>query len=142
MDKEILYQFVSMDLVQFATFEDNYIENEADIEISNRFQFAYNFKENIMSCTASVIYLKEKEILLKADLVSYFVIEENSAKSLKDAEDLIAPAGLLAQFASLTYGSLRGVIFVKTIGSPLNRIVLPPNNLKTVFQSSQRFEYF
>ena len=36
MEKEILYQFMSMELVQFATFEDNYVENEEDIKIANK----------------------------------------------------------------------------------------------------------
>ena len=48
MEKEILYQFISMELVQFATFEDCYVENDEDIEITNKFQFSYNFDENVM----------------------------------------------------------------------------------------------
>ncbi|MBR4405494.1 MAG: hypothetical protein IKT30_03870 [Bacteroidaceae bacterium] len=140
MEKEILYQFISMELVQFATFEDCYVENDEDIEIANKFQFLYNFDENVMCCTASVTMSKENRIFLKADLASYFGIEPGSAENLKENEDFIAPAELLAQFASLTYGSIRGVIFAKTMGTALNNIVLPPNDVRNLFYTSQRFK--
>ena len=140
MEKEILYQFISMELVQFATFEDCYVEIDEDIEIANKFQFLYNFDENVMCCTASVTMSKENRIFLKADLASYFGIEPGSAENLKENEDFIAPAELLAQFASLTYGSIRGVIFAKTMGTALNNIVLPPNDVRNLFYTSQRFK--
>lgn len=140
MEKEIFYQFISMELVQFATFEDCYVENDEDIEIANKFQFLYNFDENVMCCTASVTMSKENRIFLKADLASYFGIEPGSAENLKENEDFIAPAELLAQFASLTYGSIRGVIFAKTMGTALNNIVLPPNDVRNLFYTSQRFK--
>ena len=129
-----------MELVQFATFEDCYVENDEDIEIANKFQFLYNFDENVMCCTASVTMSKENRIFLKADLASYFGIEPDSAENLKENEDFIAPAELLAQFASLTYGSIRGVIFAKTMGTALNNIVLPPNDVRNLFYTSQRFK--
>lgn len=140
MEKEILYQFISMTLVQFATFEDCYVEDDEDIEITNKFQFSYNFDENVMCCTSSVSMSKESRIFLKADLASYFGIEPSSAESLKESEDFIAPSELLAQFASLTYGSIRGVIFAKTMGTALNNIILPPNDVRKLFQTSQRFK--
>ena len=140
MEKEILYQFISMELVQFATFEDCYVENDEDIEITNKFQFSYNFVENVMCCTSSVSLSKESRNFLKADLASYFGIEPSSAESLKESEDFIAPPELLAQFASLTYGSIRGVIFAKTMSTALNNIILPPNDVRNLFQTSQRFK--
>lgn len=142
MEKEILYQFTGMELIQFATFDENYTNKDEEIEISNKFQFVYNFEENVMCCISSVSMFKENSILLKADLATYFTIEANSAESMKDSGDFIAPTILLTQFASLAYGSIRGVIFAKTIGSPLNKIVLPPNDIRTIFQTPQRFKKF
>lgn len=139
MDKEILYRFIRMELVQFATFDDDTTACDTDIEVSSKFLFAYNFDNDAMCCTASVTLTSANEPLVKVELSSYFDIEPDSAKSLKVSGDFIAPAELLAQFASLTYGAVRGVIFAKTIGSPLNRIILPPNNISAIFQTSQRF---
>lgn len=50
-----------------------------------------------------------------------------------DNVDFIAPAELLARFASLTYGAIRGVIFAKTMGTALNNIILPLNNSLLIF---------
>ncbi|MEE1087446.1 MAG: hypothetical protein UIC63_00610 [Bacteroidaceae bacterium] len=131
-----------MELVQFAMFDDCYVDNDDDIEIANKFQFSYNFDENVMCCTSSVTMSKENRVFLKAVLSSYFGLEQNSVESLKDSNDFIAPAELLAQFASLTYGAIRGVIFAKTIGTAFNNIILPPNDVSNLFQTSQRFNRF
>ena len=139
MHKEILYQFINMDLIQFATFVENYMDDGQDIEVANKFRFSYDFEENVMCCTVSVTLSKENGILLKADLASYFGIEPDSAEAMKSREGLIAPADLLAQFASLAYGSVRGVVFAKTIGLPLNNLILPPNNVRAIFRTSQLF---
>ena len=111
MHKEILYQFINMDLIQFATFVENYMDDGQDIEVANKFRFSYDFEENVMC----------------------------SAEAMKSHEGLIAPADLLAQFASLAYGSVRGVVFAKTIGLPLNNLILPPNNVRAIFRTSQLF---
>lgn len=140
MEKEIFYQFTGMELIQFATFEDCYVDNGEEIEITNKFQFSYDFDNNVMRCISSVSLSKESVVFLKADLASLFGIEPSSAESLKESDDFIAPVELLAQFASLTYGSIRGVIFAKTMGTALNNIILPPNNVRSLFQTSQRFK--
>ena len=95
--------------------------------------------KTLKSQTKSVTLSKENGILLKADLASYFGIEPDSAEAMKSHEGLIAPADLLAQFASLAYGSVRGVVFAKTIGLPLNNLILPPNNVRAIFRTSQLF---
>ena len=48
MHKEILYQFINMDLIQFATFVENYMDDGQDIEVANKFRFSYDFEENVM----------------------------------------------------------------------------------------------
>ena len=133
MDKEILYQFIGMDIQQFATFEENYSDKSTEVEISNNFQFSYNFEDRTVKCVTSVIFTQDKAVILKCDLASFFYLERETAESLVKDNIFRAPSELLSQFASLTYGSIRGVIFTKTIGSPLNKIILPPNDIRSVF---------
>ena len=45
MDKEILYQFIGLEILQFATFEENFSDVNAEVEISNNFQFSYIFSK-------------------------------------------------------------------------------------------------
>ena len=137
MEKEILFRFIGMEILQFATFEENYSENDADVEISNNFQFSYNYEDNTVKCVVSTVFVQELEVLLKSELAAYFYIEKESADQLIKSNSFSAPTELLTQFASLTYGSLRGVIFTKTIGSPLNQIILPPNDIGAIFQDKQ-----
>ena len=138
MDKGIYYRFAGLELKQFATFEDGYVEDSREIAISCKFTFAYNFSQNIVCCSNSVSIAKEGNILVKADLDAYFALNPESVASISDADTVILPPELQAQFASLTYGTLRGVIFAKTLGTPLNKIVLPPNDVLEVMKTPLR----
>ncbi len=140
MANEILYKFVQLELTNFTTFEEIYIEDNEDIEISNKFQFAYDFENNLVWCTTSVIFSKATGTLLNAELSSYFMLDKQSAELLKDEDNIVLPPELLAQFASLSYGSMRGVIYAKTMDSPLRKIILPPNNVSNVFTAPLKFK--
>lgn len=140
MDKGIYYRFADLELKQFATFEDGYTEDGQEISISCKFTFAYNFSENIVCCTNSISITKEGIVLVKADLDAYFAINPESAASLADADAVVLPPELQAQFASLTYGTMRGVIFTKTLGTPFSKIVLPPNDVQEVMKTPLRFQ--
>lgn len=138
MDKGIYYRFTGLELKQFASFEDGYTEDGREIAISCKFTFAYNFLENIVCCTNSISIAKEGFILVKADLDAFFAINPQSAASLVDADAVVLSPELQAQFASLTYGTMRGVVFTKTLGTPLCKIVLPPNDVLEVMKAPLR----
>lgn len=140
MEQGIYYKFVSLDLPQFATFEDSYREDEQDIDISCKFSFAYNFVQNLVCCSNSISISKGVQPLIKADLDAYFAINETSVKALTENGEVVLQPELQAQFASLTYGTMRGVIFTKTINTPLNKIILPPNDVLEIFNKPIRFK--
>lgn len=139
MDKGIFYRFAGLDLKQFATFEDGYAEDSQDIVISCKFTFAYNFVQNNVCCTNSICASKEGDVLIKADLDAYFAINPDSVDALIEGDAVVLHPELQAQFASLAYGTMRGVIFAKTLGSPLNKILLPPNDVMEVLKTPLRF---
>lgn len=140
MDKGIYYRFTGLELKQFATFEDAYAENSGEIAISCKFTFGYNFSHKIVCCTNSVSIVKEGDVLVKADLDAYFAINPDSVASISDTDAVILPPELQAQFASLTYGTIRGVIFAKTLGTPFSKIVLPPNDVLEVMKTPLRIQ--
>lgn len=139
MKTPILFKFVKMDLVQFATFTDVLKAGDAEIEIFNRFQFAYNFEDHLVLCKTIIELSKQEEILLKAEFDCIFKIEQESASAIETGTDATIPQGLLAQFASLSYGSLRGVIHIKAVGTPFSNFILPPNDVASFFTEPQRF---
>lgn len=138
MNEQIFYRFVKLDLTQFATFEDDYIDDEKPLELSSTFRFAYNSYDDTVCCTTKVVITKDTDIVLKAELNSFFVIQAESATSMTVEDYVVLPPDLMTQFASLGYGSMRGVIYAKTLGSPLEKIILPPNDLQTIFTTPVR----
>ncbi len=139
METPILFKFIKMDLAQFAIFPEDFKEDEAEMEIFNRFQFAYNFEEHLVLCKTIIELSKQEKILLKADFNCLFKIDSESASTIETPIDATIPQGLLAQLASLSYGTLRGVIFVKTMGTPFGNFILPPNDVTSFFKEPQRF---
>lgn len=140
MEQEVYYKFVSLDLPQFATFEDGYNEDEQDIDISCKFSFAYNFVQNLVCCSNSISITKNGLPLIKTELDAYFAINKLSVNAITDNGEIVLQPELQAQFASLTYGTMRGVIFTKTLNTPLNKIILPPNDVLEIFNKPIRFK--
>lgn len=139
METPIIFRFVKMDLTQFATFTDGYKAENEELSIFNRFQFAYNFEEHLVLCKTIIEISKHDKLLLKADLDSLFKIEDASATVLENDTEAVIPPGLLAQFASLAYGSMRGVLYFKTTDTPFSNFILPPNDVAAVFKEPQCF---
>lgn len=140
MIEQILYRFAKLDLTQFAIFDADDIDYEKPLELSSTFQFAYSFDDNMVCCTTTVVITKENEPVLKAELNSYFKIQAESAASMTVDECVVLPTSLMTQFASLGYGSMRGVIYAKTMGTLLDRIILPPNDVQQIFSSPAKFK--
>ena len=121
----LAYQYAKMELDQFAFFEENYKEG-SDIGFNNLVQFAFDSNQCIIRCNVTVNMESEGKPLLKTSFNNYFPIKKDTISSLLNEEKYVFPVNILVQFASLSYGSLRGVIFAKTQGTKLRNIVLPP----------------
>ena len=140
MEQAVYYKFVGLELPQFATFEDNYKEDDLNIDISCKFSFAYNSSERVIRCSNSIVVSKERVLLIKADLDAYFAINELSVEAISENGEIVFQPALQAQFASLTYGTMRGVIFAKTLNTPLSKVILPPNDVMSIFNQVIRFK--
>jgi hypothetical protein len=125
MEQQVMYKYNKMELEQFAMFEENY-NSTAEVQCQTETQFSFDKEHSILCCRITINMLQDNNLILKSELKSYFDIKPESIEGLrKDNRILFAPP-LLVQFASLCYGSMRGVIYAKTIGNPLNNIILPP----------------
>lgn len=125
MEKQVMYKYEKMELERFAMFEENYCKDK-DVMFQTEAQFAFD-KENSMLCSRILVNMSaEGKFLVKAELKSYFGIHPDSIKELTKEGRIIFAPSLLVQFASLCYGSIRGVIFSKTMTTPLSNYVLPP----------------
>ena len=126
MEQQVMYRFSKMELEQFAMFEENCNPEPKEVQFQTEAQFSYD-TDNYILCSKIIVNMSAQEKpLVKAELKSYFDLLPKSVENLrKDGRITFAPP-LLVQFASLCYVSIRGVIFAKTMGTPLNSFILPP----------------
>jgi hypothetical protein len=140
MENKIFYKFIKLDLAQFATFCCDNAVGDEPLVLSNSFKFSYNFDEEVVCCTTMIVVTKGDAPMLKAELNSYFKIQTESVKAITNDDSVSLPIELMTQFASLCYGSMRGVLYIKTIGTPLNDMVLPPSDIQNLFTSPATFK--
>lgn len=128
MEQTVYYKYEKMELKQFATFEEKLQPDTSDVQFTTQVQYSYDKAQNIICCEMEVLMsLPGDETLMKAVMCSYFSIHEDSVKSIRgERGELVFAPQMLIQFASLNYGAMRGVIFVKTGQSNLSRYILPP----------------
>lgn len=121
-----MYRFSGMELAQFAMFEENCGDGLSEVRFLTEAQFSYDKGNHTLCSTITVNMSNGEKPLVKAELKSIFDIQPDSIEGLRrDGRITFAPP-LLVQFASLCYGSIRGVIFAKTMGTPVGNLILPP----------------
>lgn len=124
---EIRYRYCKIELEQFAIFEDTCPDDLKDTDLRTAVQFSFDPEQHIICCCISVTLLHDSKILLKCQLNSYFDIDPESVdKAIRQDKLYIFDIPALIQFASLCYGSMRGVIYAKTMNTPFNMFILPP----------------
>ena len=136
MNQQITYKYSRIDLEQFAMFEENYDAAVNEVKFQTDIQFSFDKGNNVLCSKIIITASQVEKPVLKACLCSYFEIEPESVKNLLQDAKIVFNPYLLVQFSSLCYGSMRGVIYTKTIGSPLNSFILPPIYLDKVIDKA------
>lgn len=126
MDQTILYKFAKMELEQFAMFEENLLPGTKETQFQTEAQFSFDNTSNVLCNKIVVTTFNVEKVVMKVDLRSFFEITAESIDALRQDGKIVFPPHLLVQFASLCYGSIRGIIHIKTVGTPLNAFILPP----------------
>jgi hypothetical protein len=126
MENQVLYQYGKIELEQFAMFPENYSKDAQGIDFETEVQFSLDKEQSVLSCTIIANMYNGDKQLIKAELKSLFNIKPESISELKKDGRIVFAPTILIQFASLCYGSMRGVIFAKTMNTPLCDFVIPP----------------
>lgn len=125
--KDVMYRYAKMELEQFAMFEENLNEEHGEIQLQTEAQFKYDKAQQVLCSKITVTFSNGETPLMRAVINSYFLIHQDSISRITDSEGhLVFPTSVLVQFASLNYGSLRGMIHLKTLGTKLSGYILPP----------------
>ena len=140
MNNSIQYKFIKIDLTQFSPEWDKYDSENPSVGIETNFNFSFNKTEGVLRCTTSLHFIQEDQIFLKTELQTFYEISKESIEELVGENVLTIPKGLLCQFASLAYGSYRGVLYMKTINTPLSNLILPPMYLNEVIKDDMQIQ--
>lgn len=136
----IQYKFIKMDLTQFSPELERYDSSNSSVGIETNFNFSFNKIEGIMKCATNLTFIQENRPFLKCELQTFFEMAKESIEELTSENVVVIPKGLLCQFASLAYGSFRGVIYMKTINTDLSNLILPPMYLEEVIKGDMKIQ--
>ena len=135
MKNQIQYRFRKIDVTQFAMFLENYSEQIKDVTFKTDTQFIFDKDQKVLNCRIGVAMSKDNRPLLKIELCCYFEITEETIENIRQENQYVFAPGVLIQFASLCYGTLRGVMHIKTLNTPLNGFILPPLYFEEVIKT-------
>jgi hypothetical protein len=129
-----------MDLTQFSPELERFDSSNDSVGIETNFNFSFNKTEGIIKCVINLTFIQDDQPFLKSELQTFFEITKESIEGLTSGNFVIFPKGLLCQFASLAYGSFRGVIYMKAINTELSNLILPPMYLSDVIKGDMKIE--
>lgn len=127
-----------MDLTRFSPEWDRYNTGDPSVGIETNFNFSFNKSEGILKCVTNLTFIQNNQVFLKSELQTFFEITKESIDELTNENVITIPRGLLCQFASLAYGSFRGVIYMKAINTTLSNLILPPMYLDEVIKDDMK----
>lgn len=126
---ELYYRFSSIRLDQFAVFEDSFKDGE-EMSLSNTLNYWFDNKSNQLICGFGVqVARPQGDMILKADVSCGFEVREDTLKALTKDKAIEFPAEMLGHVASLSYSTLRGIVFSRLDGTKLHDFVLPLQNI-------------
>lgn len=136
----IQYKFIKMDLTQFSPELERFDSSNESVGIETNFNFSFNKTERISKCVVNLTFIQDNQPFLKCELQTFFEISKESIEELTSENLVVFPKALLCQFASLAYGSFRGIIYMKTINTNLCNLILPPMYLSEVIKGDMKIE--
>jgi hypothetical protein len=124
----ISYRFSKIEIKQFAIFPDLY-DSQQNTETTINLNFAVNLKRTNIRCTALIIASQKEKHILILELAYIFDIAPEGWQEMQNGDTWKVPIEFLRYMGSITVGTARGIIHVKTEGTVLNSFILPPFNL-------------
>lgn len=110
------------------------VDSQKDIEGNFGFDFAYNSEQHTVRVLINLILKQESEEILAIEFATYVELAEESLSMLVKDSTLTLSRAMQVQFASFGYGALRGVMYLKTINTPIESIIAPPLFLEEQFK--------
>jgi hypothetical protein len=115
---------------QFAMLTEH-LNPKKPVDLESQLQFKFDQKQHLIGVAIGFEYVQTKKTLLKILVSCHFKIEADSwqAFSGTQAGKLVVPKGFLAHLSTITVGTARGVLHVKTEHTPFAMFILPAINV-------------
>ena len=123
MDIQFKYPLIKIE--QFATFDNQELNATPNITINGGLQLGSNYNEKSLAFTVSVNIVANERLVLTLKVSSYFEISPDSWNDLKSDGFVVIPKEFLYHLGGLSISTTRGILFAKTEGTDLNRLILP-----------------
>lgn len=123
---QIEYRIKEINVSGFAFFDDKYDVKQEVFSINNSIGFRYDTKNRIMICIHDITLSQLDKPFMMVQLISSFDLKQESVDKLISDDKIVFPTGFLVQCASISYGTLRGVVLVKANEKGLKSIIIPP----------------
>lgn len=130
---QIEYRLAKIATTHFETNEKNLKDGEG--EFRTEVEFSYNDSLHTLCCRTNVNLSQEDKTIMEISMDCFFEITVESIEKMKRGDNIVIPSQILIQFASLGYGTMRGVIHTKTEGNDINRFILPPMYFHTIIKN-------
>ena len=111
---------------QFAIFPDQFI-NGSEVNIMSEFGFGVNKEATDICCITKLSYMQGEKLLLTIEVHCFFEVSQDGSKQFIETKRI--DVEFLRYIATISTGTVRGIIHAKTENTILNPIVLPPINL-------------
>lgn len=115
--------------LQFAIFPDQFV-NGTPVSVDTKVSFGVRKDLGDIKCVMNIRYLQEDTLLLTSQTQCNFGISPEGIAHLQEKGSI--PVDFMRYIATITTGTIRGIIHSKTEGTVLNPIVLPPINLVNI----------
>lgn len=111
---------------QFAMFPDILVNGE-EVTVESEFGFGVNNDATDIRCVAKISYIQSDKLLLTTEVHCFFEVSSEGSQEI--AKQGRIEVGFLRYLATISTGTVRGIIHTKTENTMLNTVVLPPINL-------------
>jgi len=111
---------------QFAIFPDLLVNGE-EVIVKSEFGFGVNNDATDIRCVTKISFIQNDKLLLTTEVHCFFEVSpEGSQEIVKQGRIKV---DFLRYLATISTGTVRGIIHTKTENTVINTIVLPPINL-------------
>lgn len=131
----IRFNFSKITTDEFALLEE---QHDAEIPVNINVSLLFNFvkEEKLIGAGAKCSFFQKDKVIMVIALTCWFKVDEDDWKSVYDQTNkqymLSRPPAL--HLASLTIGTVRGVLHAKTENQALNVVILPPINVNEIIK--------